>query len=507
MLLSWGFASLLTPALFGLSQATSQSPLYIDLDLPNDTVGEREGFQVFTSKHSPQHSIRIKKQNSSICDAHSAQYTGWLDIGPKHLFFWYFESQNDPENDPLTLWINGGPGASSMIGMLQEVGPCLVNEYGNGTNYNPWGWSKKSSLLFVDQPVGVGFSYIDEGHKTPNDSHLAAVDMQKFLQLFVSEVFPDKLHVPFHISGESYGGHYIPYLGAQIVKQNKLYPNEPQIRLESCLIGNGCMSGMYTAFGYWETLCTTNPGVKAPVFNETRCDIMAENIPRCLKVAEVCTRNPDPAICRAAQSVCADGVRAMYDKEADVKGGLNRFDITTPCEVDDICYVQAIRLQDYLNSKLVWDALSPPKAVKEYKYSSKFVEDTFGLTSDEMTPSTSRVEYLLANQIHVMNYQGNFDLACNTAGNLRWAHNLPWKGQAEFSSKPLMPWKSVLASTGKNETVGNMKEVNIHVSDSTDVATRYAFVTVDNAGHMVPQDRPDVAFDLMNRWISGEAFV
>jgi cathepsin A (carboxypeptidase C) len=71
-------------------------------------------FTTFRSLHSPAHSLRITSQNSSICDAHSAQYTGWLDVGPHHLFFWYFESQRNPGQDPLTLWMTGGPGGSSM---------------------------------------------------------------------------------------------------------------------------------------------------------------------------------------------------------------------------------------------------------------------------------------------------------------------------------------------------------------------------------------------------------
>lgn len=163
-----------------------------------------DDFRIIQSSHSPDYSIRIRQQNDSICAAGSPQYTGWLDIGPRHLFFWYFESQNDPANDPLMLWMNGGPGGSSMMGLFEELGPCLINEFGNGTEYNPWGWSKNSSLLFVDQPVGVGFSYIDEGYELPVDSREAAVDMHKFLQLFVSEVFPEKEGLPFHLAGESY---------------------------------------------------------------------------------------------------------------------------------------------------------------------------------------------------------------------------------------------------------------------------------------------------------------
>ena len=102
-----------------------------------------------------------------------------------------------------------------------------------------------------------------------------------------------------------------------------------------------------------------------------------------------------------------------------------------------------------------------------------------------MISTSSLVEFLLANQVHVMNYQGNLDLACNTAGNLRWAHALPWKGQVEFTSKSLQPWKSVIAATGKNKIVGKMKEVEVQMSDSTNLTSRYAFVTVDGAGHLV----------------------
>lgn len=159
--------------------------------------------------------------------------------------------------------------------------------------------------------------------------------------------------------------------------------------------------------------------------------------------------------------------------------------VTAPCEVDDFCYIEALRVQEYLNSKVIWDALSPPKQVKEFKLEARSVVNAFAQGSDMMTSTSSLVGFLLANQVHVMNYQGNLDLACNTAGNLRWAHSLPWKGQVEFTSKSLQPWSSVIAATGKNETVGNMKEVEVQISGATSMTSRYAFVTVDDAGHLV----------------------
>lgn len=92
-----------------------------------------------------------------------------------------------------------------MLGMLQELGPCLINEHGNGTRHNQFGWSKNANLLFVDQPAGVGFSYLDKDVPVPSNSFTAAEDLHLFLQTFVSQVFPNLLERPFHISGESYG--------------------------------------------------------------------------------------------------------------------------------------------------------------------------------------------------------------------------------------------------------------------------------------------------------------
>lgn len=92
-----------------------------------------------------------------------------------------------------------------MLGMLQELGPCLINEHGNGTVYNRYGWNQKTAFIFVDQPAGVGFSYVDEGEHIPGDSFTSAADMQIFLQMFVSQVFPDHKNGPLVITGESYG--------------------------------------------------------------------------------------------------------------------------------------------------------------------------------------------------------------------------------------------------------------------------------------------------------------
>ncbi|KAF2204046.1 alpha/beta-hydrolase [Delitschia confertaspora ATCC 74209] len=473
----------------------------IPLQEANNAAGVN-AFQIFTSDFSPDYSIRIKQQqNNSLCNAHSKQWTGWLDIGPKHLFFWYFESQRAPKTDPFLLWLTGGPGGSSMVGMLQELGPCLINGHGNGTVYNEYGWSRQANLLFVDQPAGVGFSYMDDGTPMPADSFTAAQDMHLFLQIFTTKVFPALKGREFHISGESYGvlvsfthlqGHYIPILGSQIISQNALYPKRPQVNLVSILVGNGYVSPLDTSFGFWETLCTTNPGVSEPIFNRTRCEIMASNLPRCMEVSRVCYNHPDPAICEVTQSVCIDGVANFFYNETG-KDGRNPFDITAKCLGDDIlCYPEGPLIEKYLNDPSIRTALGVPKEAGNFSVISLDIATAFLSTNDEGISTRPQVLYLLEHGVDVLMYQGNLDLACNTAGNYRWASNMAWKGQMDFVAQSKKRWFS------DDEERGWFKGVTVDMDEKN---TTFMFYTLNKAGHMVPHDKPLDSLLMVNSWL------
>ena len=106
--------------------------------------------------------VRYKEVPPGICEQRDdiKSFSGYVDVSSdEHIFFWFFEARNtDPTTAPLTAWINGGPGASSLVGLFQEVGPCSIDKNGNVVD-NPYSWTNASNLLFIDQPVQTGLSY------------------------------------------------------------------------------------------------------------------------------------------------------------------------------------------------------------------------------------------------------------------------------------------------------------------------------------------------------------
>lgn len=381
-----------------------------------------------------------------------------------------------------------------------ELGPCLINKGGKGTHRNPHSWTKNASMIFIDQPAGTGFSYVDDPSETPHDSFLAASDMYIFLQIFY-KTFPTLAKVPFHISGESYAGHYVPTVAAEIVRYNnqRLAPYFI-IPLKTIMIGDGFVSPMDTTWGYYETLCKPRPGQLKPVFNETRCNAIAEALPRCMYVHEACYEYPDPLICQAADSFCMTEIRDLYDKETGA-GGRDPFDVTRTCEIDQFCYMGVLDIQDYMNTPSVWSSIDPPKNVANFSIMSFDIHTAF-LAGVDMYINTEReIKYVLEQGgIDVLIYNGNLDLACNSPGNLRWMERMSWKGQAEFVAERMREWKS--PKDGGVVVAGTMKEATASVAGG-DGTARLAFVTVDRAGHMVPMDEPEISLYLIQKWMDG----
>ncbi|KAF0698415.1 hypothetical protein As57867_005255, partial [Aphanomyces stellatus] len=156
----------------------------------------------------------------TFCDATVKHEFGYIQLPHKvddHYFYSFFESRNDPTTDPLVIWLEGGPGSSSTWALLNANGPCTINAELNGTTPNPYSWTTNANVIWLDQPTGVGFSY---GDATDDDSNEIDVgrNVYGFLQGWLKQ-HPQFQSNPFFITGQSYGGHYVPAAANYIVHE------------------------------------------------------------------------------------------------------------------------------------------------------------------------------------------------------------------------------------------------------------------------------------------------
>ncbi|XP_027918446.1 serine carboxypeptidase-like 31 [Vigna unguiculata] len=168
---------------------------------------------------------------------HYAGYVTVNETNGRALFYWFYEAITNPEEKPLVLWLNGGPGCSSVgYGATQEIGPFLVDTDGHGLKFNNFSWNREANMLFLESPVGVGFSYSNTSRDYDQlGDDLTANDAYSFLHNWFQK-FPSYRTRAFYIAGESYAGKYVPELAEHIHDRNKdpsLY-----IDLKGILLGN-----------------------------------------------------------------------------------------------------------------------------------------------------------------------------------------------------------------------------------------------------------------------------
>ncbi len=146
-------------------------------------------------------------------------YAGLLPISQKsnetsQLYFWYFPSQNPLADDEITIWLNGGPGCSSLGGLLQENGPFLWQPGTFKPVRNPYSWVNLTNMVWVEQPVGTGFS----PGKLATNVEDSTAQFLGFFKNFVDTF--DLHHRKIYIAGESFAGKYIPYIADAMLKTN-----------------------------------------------------------------------------------------------------------------------------------------------------------------------------------------------------------------------------------------------------------------------------------------------
>ncbi|XP_075993849.1 lysosomal protective protein [Genypterus blacodes] len=434
------------------------------------------------------------------------QYSGYLSVcDGKHLHYWFVESQNDPSKDPVVLWLNGGPGCSSLDGLLTEHGPFLVQDDGISLEYNPSSWNKIANMLYLESPAGVGFSYADDQKYKTNDTEVSMMNYQALKEFF--RLFPELSTNELFLTGESYGGIYIPTLAERVMEDDSL-------NLQGIAVGNGMSSyemndNALVYFAYYHGLLGSHLWAELQAFccNDGKCDFFNNKNLNCSNsLAEV-------------QVIVYSSGLNMYNLYASCPGGIHqRFSVDGgeliirdlgnsfiksqwtqlwTQKLRGLASVhRSVRLDPpctnstpswlYLNNRYVKAALHiSPKAL-DWVICSSEVNLNYGRLF--MDVRKQYLKLLGALKYRILVYNGDVDMACNFMGDEWFVESL--HQEVEVMRRP---WTYV--DTDGEQVGGFVKEFS-----------NIAFLTVKGSGHMVPSDKPVAAFAMFSRFIRRQPY-
>ncbi|KAM3505336.1 hypothetical protein MY11210_008012 [Beauveria gryllotalpidicola] len=430
----------------------------------SDILSQRSAETAKTDGYLADYTMRSRIVDPSALKVDTVkQLSGYIDddANDKHLFFWFFESRNNPAKDPVVLWLNGGPGCSSFIGLFNELGPATIPRSDLKPVRNDYSWNNNASVIFVEQPVNTGFSYSGNSVDT---SVASAKDLYSLLTFFFKQ-YPQYATQDFHISGESYAGHYIPLTAAEILSHDNR-----NINLKSILVGNG-MTEPLTQYDYYRPMACGEGGYNA-VLSQSSCRAMDNALPECKRLIKSCYDTENASTCQSATNYCNRNVLSIYNLS-----GRDVYDIRKSSADETVEYSA-----QFLNS------INTRKAIGAERMWEKCDNGVYGAflnTGDWMKPIYRVFPGLLA-KIPILIYAGDADYICNWLGNRAWAKALEWPGKDAFNQAPVQPLK--LGGSGKE--YGKVTH-----------SGNFNFMQIYGAGHLVPSDQPVASLDFFNRWI------
>ena len=491
------------------------------------------------------------------------QYTGYITIPPFTLeplqqnytantFFWFVEARVSPETAPLTIYLNGGPGSSSMIGLFQEIGPCEVVEIAQdklGTQAREWGWDRSSNILFVDQPNQVGLSYdtLTNGslnllntniaipaesrpasqpsysflngtfssgnpNNTANTTAIAAQAVWHFLQGFLG-AFPqynpgirpesatgNDESVGVNLFVESYGGKYGPAFATFFQAQNErreqgVLPSSSTLQIDLVSLGiiNGCIDDLiqgpyYPRFAYNNTY-----GIQAMslVDSQTAANAFLAS-GGCQELLRSCRAE------MSASDPMGDGdVGAVSDKCVQattvcanrvVNPYLNSGRSVYDISQNVLDPFPPSSFIEYLNSANVQSAIGTPV---NFTTTSEVVSDVFFATGDYSRGNyIDSLATLLSQGIRVALIYGDRDYICNWLGGEAASFSIAGAAQPSYA-----PWYNA----GYAPIIVNSSYIGGDVRQFGNLS----FSRIYDAGHLVPAYQPETAFTVFTRIVEG----
>ncbi|KAH8785603.1 Alpha/Beta hydrolase protein [Diaporthe sp. PMI_573] len=409
-----------------------------------------------------------------------------------NLFFWFFPSEKPAAEKEILIWLNGGPGCSSLEGFLQENGPFLW-QYGTYKPVaNPWSWHKLTNVVWVEQPVGTGFS---QGTPTATSEEDVAKQFMSWFKNFVDTFAMQGYSV--YITGESYAGQYVPYIASAMLDANDTtYYNVSGIMIYDPSIAYDDLQSGVTVVPFVESAAAVFP------FNDTFwADIRARDA-ACgyADFRDEFLSFPPPSLLPGPDDIPGknnDSCQALYGDIFDAVSAVNPcFDIyavqtTCPLLWDVLGFPGSFGYQPegasiYFNRTDVQEAINAPKMVWEECASG----DVFVDGGDSSLPSSITVlPGVIERTQNVIIGHGVLDMVLIANGTLLAIQNMTWGGAQGFQTAPKDPFYvpyhdevslSTLAAAG--------------VMGTTHTERGLTYVSIALSGHMVPQYQPTAAY-------------
>ena len=338
------------------------------------------------------------------------------------MFYWLFQSRHN-ENDPLVMWLTGGPGCASEVALFYENGPYAFTADGDLTS-NPYSWNEVSNLLFVDQPIGTGFSNGSPLSDARSENDVAE-DMAIFLRGFV-EQNPQFAGRDFYITGESYAGHYVPAISYYL----STVATDVPLNLRGLAIGNG-LTDPFAQYPAYATFSYENGLVDEETFH-----VMQAALTLCQGLIYETQHGHSGVKADVAALEYCSIVSEIPALGNPVSPRFNVYDIRDPCDQPPLCYDFSAS-DVFLNRADVQETLGV--SGRKWVECDQMVH-TF-LLGDWMHNLMPQVGWMLDNtDLEVLVYSGDKDWICNWRGGEAWTHATKWSGQSEFNQATYNTW-------------------------------------------------------------------
>ncbi|KAJ2974419.1 hypothetical protein NUW58_g8159 [Xylaria curta] len=397
------------------------------------------------------------------------------------MFFWHFQNKHIANKQRTIIWLNGGPGCSSEDGAMMEIGPYRLKD-SNTLQHNNGSWHEFANLLFVDNPVGTGFSFVDTNsyiHELDEMADQFIIFLEKWYRLF-----PEYEHDDLYIAGESFAGQHIPYIARAILARNKKPETRTPWNLQGLMIGNGWVAPneqyeAYITYAYEKKIVEKGSEISSKLESQLRT---------CRN--DLALTNSNKVGNRACEQILSDLLR--WTQKKGKKGEnqcVNMYDVrltdTYPsCGMNwppDLQYVTP-----YLRKKEVVEALHiDPNKNTGWTECNGAVGNAFNTPKSE--PAVNLLPDLLK-ELRILLFSGSEDLICNHMGTEAFISNLEWNGGKGFEVSP-GNWAPRRSWTFEGDAAGFWQE-----------ARNLTYVLFNNSSHMVPFDFPRRTRDMLDRF-------